>query len=161
MPSPDEMSHDVGPAKAGLFERILEKLGLHRPELRAWAMYDWANSAMVTTIITAIFPIYYSSVACKGVFTPEEATRRYSTATVIGMVIIALLSPVLGTIADLKGDKKKMLGGFLALGVCFGGRDVLHLSGRLDPGLGPVHPGEHRGQRQLRLLRRPAAARRP
>ena len=35
----------------------------------------------------------------------------------IGMVIIALLSPVLGTIADLKGDKKKMLGGFLALGI--------------------------------------------
>ena len=43
------------------------------------------------------------------------------------MVIIALLSPVLGTIADLKGDKKKMLGGFLALGVCVGRRDVLHL----------------------------------
>ena len=79
-------------------------------------MYDWANSAMVTTIITAVFPIYYASVACKGVFDPEEATRRYATATVIGMVIIALLSPVLGTIADLKGDKKKMLGGFLALG---------------------------------------------
>jgi MFS transporter, UMF1 family len=117
MPSPDDMGHDAGAAKAGLDERILEKLGLHRPELRAWAMYDWANSAMVTTIITAIFPIYYSSVACKGVFTSEEATRRYSTATVIGMVIIALLSPLLGTIADLKGDKKKMLGGFLALGV--------------------------------------------
>ena len=80
-------------------------------------MYDWANSAMVTTIITAVFPIYYANVACKGVVDPEEATRRYATATVIGMVIIALLSPVLGTIADLKGDKKKMLGGFLALGV--------------------------------------------
>ena len=129
------------------------------PELRAWAMYDWANSAMVTTIITAMFPIYYASVACKGVFDPDEATRRYATATVIGMVIIALLSPVLGTIADLKGDKKKMLGGFLALGVCLGGRDVLHLPGRLDPGLGSVHPGEHRGQRQLCLLRRPSAAR--
>ena len=38
----------------------LKKLGLDRPELRAWAMYDWANSAMVCVIITAVFPIYYS-----------------------------------------------------------------------------------------------------
>jgi UMF1 family MFS transporter len=117
MPTPDPMSHDAGPSK-GPFNRWLEKLGLHRRELRAWAMYDWANSAMMTTIITAIFPIYYANVACKGVFSPDEARRRHATATVIGMVIIALLSPVLGTIADLKGDKKKMLGGFLALGVC-------------------------------------------
>jgi len=43
--------------------RWLEKLGLGRPELRAWAMYDWANSAMVCTIITAVFPIYYARVA--------------------------------------------------------------------------------------------------
>ena len=73
MPSPDLMSHDVGPSK-GPLGRWLEKLGLHRPELRAWAMYDWANSAMVTTIITAVFPIYYANVACKGVFELEEAT---------------------------------------------------------------------------------------
>ncbi len=116
MLTPDAMSQDAGPNK-GPFSRWLEKLGLHRRELRAWAMYDWANSAMVTTIITAMFPIYYANVACKGVFSADEARRRYATATVIGMVIIALLSPVLGTIADLKGDKKKMLGGFLALGV--------------------------------------------
>ena len=116
MASPDLTGDEAGPGK-GRLNRWLEKLGLHRPELRAWAMYDWANSAMVTTIITAVFPIYYEKVACKGVLGPEEATQRYATATVIGMVIIALLSPVLGTIADLKGDKKKMLGGFLVLGV--------------------------------------------
>ena len=40
----------------------LERLGLHRPELRAWALYDWANSAMVTTIVAAVFPIYYYKV---------------------------------------------------------------------------------------------------
>ena len=154
------LGHDVGRAKAGLLERILEKLGLHRPELRAWAMYDWANSAMVTTIITAIFPIYYSSVACEGVFTPEEATRRYSTATVIGMVIIALLSPVLGTIADLKGDKKKMLGGFLALGVfSVAGMFFIYQGDWLLASVS-VHPGEHRRQRQFCLLRRASAARR-
>jgi len=40
---------------------LLDRLGLHRKELRAWAMYDWANSAMVTTIVTAVYltRVYY------------------------------------------------------------------------------------------------------
>ena len=42
-----------------------------------------------------------------------------------------------------------------------GGRDVLHLQGRLGPGFGLVHPGQHRGQWQLCLLRRTVAAHRP
>jgi len=95
----------------------LEKLGLGRPELRAWAMYDWANSAMVTTIITAVFPIYYARVACAGVMDREEATRWFAISTTVGMVLIALISPLLGTIADFNGRKKRMLGSFLALGL--------------------------------------------
>ena len=77
MPSTPDMIRDSQPPRRGL-HGWLEKLGLRRPELRAWAMYDWANSAMVTTIITAIFPIYYASVACNGVFSPDEARRRYA-----------------------------------------------------------------------------------
>jgi UMF1 family MFS transporter len=88
---------------------LLDRLGLHRPDLRAWAMYDWANSAMITTIITAVFPIYYSKVAA-GTLTPPEATYRLAVATTIGLVIIALLSPVLGTIADQAAAKKRFLG---------------------------------------------------
>jgi MFS transporter, UMF1 family len=95
----------------------LKSLGLDRPELRAWALYDWANSAVMCTIITAVFPIYYSTVACGGVMEEEDATRWYAIATTVGMVIIAILSPVLGTMADFNGRKKRMLGGFLALGV--------------------------------------------
>ncbi len=95
---------------------FLDKLGLGRPELRAWAMYDWANSAMVTTIITAVFPIYYAKVACADV-SPAQASQRLSIATTIGMVLIAVASPLLGTIADFNGRKKRMLGAFLALGL--------------------------------------------
>src|SRR5262245_22427864 len=95
---------------------FLEKLALHRPELRAWAMYDWANSAYMVAIITAIFPIYFSSVAAADL-PPTVATYRFSIATTIGLTIIAVLSPLLGTIADFAGAKKKLLGGFLALGV--------------------------------------------
>jgi UMF1 family MFS transporter len=94
----------------------LAKLGLGKPEQRAWAMYDWANSAMVTTIITAVFPIFYEQVACAGL-APAVATRRFAVSTTIGMVLIALISPVLGAIADLRGGKKRMLGGFLAVGL--------------------------------------------
>jgi UMF1 family MFS transporter len=94
----------------------LARLGLGRRELRAWAMYDWANSAMVTTIITAVFPIYYGTVACAGM-TREKATWWFAASTTVGMVIIAAISPLLGTMADLSGGKKRMLGGFLALGL--------------------------------------------
>ena len=94
----------------------LEALGLSRPELRAWAMYDWANSAMVCTIITAVFPIYYSKVACAS-FTPEVASRWLAIATTVGMVLIAVISPILGAFADYTARKKKLLGVFMALGL--------------------------------------------
>jgi UMF1 family MFS transporter len=111
-----ETSRDSQPLGRGL-AGWLEKLGLGRPELRAWAMYDWANSAMVTTILTALFPIYYARVACAGVMEREEATRRYAIVTTIGMVFIAVIAPLLGTIADFNGRKKRMLAIFLALGL--------------------------------------------
>ena len=94
---------------------LLERLGLHRPELRAWAMYDWANSAFWATVIL-IFPIYFIRVASPGV-PVATATTRYATATTIAMTIVALLSPVLGAIADFAGIKKKMLAIFIAIGV--------------------------------------------
>ncbi|QEH34139.1 Vacuole effluxer Atg22 like protein [Aquisphaera giovannonii] len=94
----------------------LRSLGLDRPELRAWALYDWANSAMVCTIITAVFPTYYSSVACAGL-EPAVASRMLAVATTIGMVFIAALSPVLGAFADYTAQKKRLLGLFLTLGL--------------------------------------------
>jgi UMF1 family MFS transporter len=94
---------------------LLERLALHRPELMAWAMYDWANSAFMVVIITAIFPIYFASVAAAGL-SPTEATYRFTIATTIGLALIALLSPLLGAIADYAAAKKKLLGLFLLLG---------------------------------------------
>jgi hypothetical protein len=79
-------------------------------------MYDWANSAFMVVIITAIFPIYFSSVAAANL-APEVATFRFTVATTIGLAIIAALSPLLGTIADYAGAKKKLLAGFMLLGV--------------------------------------------
>jgi UMF1 family MFS transporter len=94
---------------------FLERLCLHRPELRAWALYDVANSAAVTSVVTAIFPIYFARVAAAGL-PPAVATQRYALATTVGLVCVAALAPVLGTLADVRPVKKALLGGFAALG---------------------------------------------
>jgi MFS transporter, UMF1 family len=107
---------DAEAADAGGRSPWLASLGLNRPELRAWAMYDWANSAMVCTIITAVFPIYYSQVACAAV-DPKVASGRLALATTIGMIVIAVLSPILGAYADHTAQKKRLLGIFLAIGL--------------------------------------------
>ena len=43
--------------------KLLNALGLHRTELRAWAMYDWANSAFQCTVIAAVFPRFFADYA--------------------------------------------------------------------------------------------------
>ena len=95
---------------------LLERLCLHRPELRAWALYDWANSGLVTVVITTVFPIYFSSVACQGV-EKAVATQRFSLITTISLAIAALAAPLLGALADARAAKKRFLAVFMALGI--------------------------------------------
>ena len=95
---------------------LLNRVGLGRPELRAWAMYDWANSAFMTTIVAAVFPIYFSRVAAADL-QPAEATARFALTTTVALSIVAVLSPFLGALADCLGAKKRLLGAFMGLGV--------------------------------------------
>lgn len=104
------------PPHASARPTLLERLCLHRPELRAWALYDWANSAVFTVIITAIFPIYFSEVSSRGL-SPEAATRNFAWITTVSMLGAAGLAPFLGALADVGGTKKRFLAGFMALGV--------------------------------------------
>ncbi|MCY2961116.1 MAG: MFS transporter [Planctomycetota bacterium] len=95
---------------------LLERLALHRPELRAWALYDWANSAFFTVVITAVFPIFFLSVAARDL--PEDEKRGvFGWATTASLCVVAFLSPLLGAVADYARLKKKLFAGFLALGV--------------------------------------------
>ncbi len=96
---------------------ILERVGLHRPELRAWAAYDWANSAMVTTIVTAVFPIYYTKVAASR-WDQTDAIQAFTLTTTLALLTVAVIAPVLGPMADFRGWRKRLLSAFLALGVC-------------------------------------------
>ena len=95
--------------------RLLKRLGLDRREVRAWVMYDWANSAVQTTIIAAVFPIYFQKVAAAGMEGPV-ATSRFAWATTWAILIVAILAPLLGAIADYAAVKKKFLAVFLAIG---------------------------------------------
>ena len=95
---------------------LLARIGLGRPELRAWAMYDWANSAFWTTVIVAIFPPFFGEYAAAGL-PPIEATSRFAWATTLAVTIVAVIAPVLGAIADHRALKKRMLAVFLLIGV--------------------------------------------
>jgi len=98
-------------------------------------MYDWANSAFLCTIITAVYPIYFTQVAA-GDLEPAVATARYAAATTLALAIIALLSPFLGALADYYAIRKRCLGFFLVLGVV--STAGLGLVGRGDWVLGSV-----------------------
>lgn len=80
--------------------------------IRAWTMYDWANSAFATTIMGAILPVYFGEYIALGASVPV-----WGSAVAIGSLIAALLGPILGGIADFKASKKLFLGLFAALGV--------------------------------------------
>jgi UMF1 family MFS transporter len=95
--------------------RTLERLGLHRPELRAWAMYDWGLSGLQTVITTAIFPIYFVKVAAAHL-PGSTGTQLYARANTIALLIVAIISPLLGAISDYKGNKKGFIAFFTVVG---------------------------------------------
>jgi MFS transporter, UMF1 family len=95
---------------------FLSRLGLDRPELRAWAMYDWAASSMQTTIMVAVFPIYFVKVAGANV-AESGATQQLALVNSLSLVFIAVLSPILGAVSDYRATKKRFLALFLVVGV--------------------------------------------
>jgi UMF1 family MFS transporter len=95
---------------------LLTRLGLDRPELRAWAMYDWAASSMQTTIMVAVFPIYFVKVAGAHLV-QSRATQQLATVNTVALVLIAIASPILGAASDYSGKKKPLLAAFMSVGV--------------------------------------------
>lgn len=84
--------------------------------IRSWKLYDWANSAFATTIMAAVLPEFYSSVAGSNL-ERQTATSYWGYSNTIAMVIIAMAAPVLGAIGDHCGAKKRFLGGFAFVGI--------------------------------------------
>jgi len=112
---------------------------------RAWAMYDWANSAYNLVITSTIFPAYYEGVTSqktgdivtndKVLFLGIEFTNTvlFDYALAAAYLVIAILSPILSSIADYRGNKKSFmrvfcyLGSAACAGMYFFRRDTLEL----------------------------------
>jgi UMF1 family MFS transporter len=88
----------------------------NKKEVYSWVLYDWANSAFATTILAAVLPIFYRTVAAKGLAN-NLATSYWGYTQAVGMLIIALLSPILGAISDFSNSKKQFLRFFAYLGI--------------------------------------------
>lgn len=93
---------------------------------RAWSMYDWANSAYNLVITSTIFPAYYIAITTTGPGKEEDYVSFFgwkvinsalmSYALAFAYLIIAFLSPVLSSIADYKGNKRRFMQLFCYLG---------------------------------------------
>ncbi len=101
----------------------------YKRRIRAWTLYDWANSAFATTILAAVLPVYYSQVAGSTLPSPAIATAYWSTGLSVSLFIVAILSPILGTVSDVMRGKKRFLAIFFGMGIVGTGLLVLVDSG--------------------------------
>lgn len=86
-------------------------------EERSWILYDWANSAYSLIIVTAILPIYFKYVAGNAGVSGSESTAFWSYASSLGTLLISLSAPILGTLGDYQGYKKKLFNLFALSGM--------------------------------------------
>ena len=94
--------------------------------INGWAMYDWGNSAYNLVITSTIFPTYFEAIAADNKQVSRttitflgrqfENTALYNYTLAFAMLIVAIMSPLLSSIADYKGNKKKFLNFFLTMG---------------------------------------------
>ncbi|GAB6190090.1 MFS transporter [Marinitoga arctica] len=83
---------------------------------KSWIMYDWANSAYTLVITTAILPIFFKEIASKGMEN-YLSTAYWGYGNTIATIVVALLAPILGTIADYQNFKKRFLTFFWMMGI--------------------------------------------
>jgi UMF1 family MFS transporter len=81
-----------------------------------WAMYDWANSAFATTVMAGFFPVFFKGYWNSGV-DAATSTFRLGMANSLASLLIVLLAPLLGAIADCMSRRKALLFSFAFLGV--------------------------------------------
>ncbi len=91
----------------------------HQGQRRAiwgWALYDWANSAFATTVMAVFFPILFKQYWSQGVDV-NLSTFRLGLGNALASLVVAMMAPVLGAIADKSGRRKGLLIAFTYLGV--------------------------------------------
>src|SRR4051794_14049015 len=94
----------------------MRRMGRYTKTEKSWMFYDWANSAYSIIITTAVFPIFYKSVATDAGVSSIDSTAYLGFTVAIATFILAMIGPILGTIADYRGLKKKFFFAFFLLG---------------------------------------------
>jgi UMF1 family MFS transporter len=83
---------------------------------KSWVLYDCANSAYVTIVVAAVFPIFFTSVCGNS---GQSGDFWWGIGTTLSTGVVAIMAPIIGAIADYHGMKKKLFTFFLALGLLF------------------------------------------
>jgi UMF1 family MFS transporter len=86
----------------------------------AWSFYDWANSAFATTVMAGFFPVFFKQYWSVGTDV-SVSTFHLGTANSCASILVALIAPILGALADKGGAKKKFLLCFALLGIVMTG----------------------------------------
>lgn len=89
---------------------------LYKKTTNAWCMYDWGSSGFSTTIEAAVLPVYFEQVVAASL-AGNLATVYWGYANALALLISAVLAPILGSIADYLGSKKRLLTIFAILGI--------------------------------------------
>ena len=88
----------------------------NKRQVFAWAFYDWANSAFATVVIAGFFPVFFNEFWSTGGET-TQTTFRLGVANSIASLIVLVMAPVLGAIADQGALKKRFLTILALLGI--------------------------------------------
>ncbi len=83
---------------------------------RGWALYDLSSSA-ITLMLTAIIPIYIKSVAQSSAITDAQSTAHWGFVNSGATLVLAFLAPIIGALADFKGNKNRIFNLFFIIGI--------------------------------------------
>ncbi|MDD5562885.1 MAG: MFS transporter [Thermoanaerobaculaceae bacterium] len=119
----------------------------YRRRVHAWALYDWANHGFITVTATTFFPPYFVALAAPAflaggvasgaaaALARNTAANVYAVATSLALLVVAVLAPLVGTIADLTGRRKRTLLAATVLGAAFAAAMAAATTGRWALGL--------------------------
>jgi UMF1 family MFS transporter len=92
---------------------------VNRRIVNAWCMYDWANSAFITTVVSALFPPFFRSLVTARGLPENTATAYWGYTSSAALLVMAFLAPLLGAISDHTGGKKRYVAVLATLGAVF------------------------------------------
>ena len=101
------MAAATGPESPDLSQRLYPQPHARRRAVASWCLFDFANSAYTTLIITVAFSVYFQEAVVNA---PDNTgDRLWGIANFIAMAVVAVTSPVMGALADYSGRKKFLL----------------------------------------------------